>query len=145
MIWYSPICPLWLVIIWMWKRWMTILPIVFFLYAYAIWIFDDCCWYKCRLGPPPPLYTVKLSWLEHFMKVESVYHTKCFKDIKLWVEQSVLHKKTINHKTLSKTMSPTLTNPVFQQRILPVWALPYFTHYMKVTYWHEGGGGGRYL
>ena len=36
-------------------------------------------------------FTVKLPWLEYFMIVESVFHIKCFKDVKFWVEQSVLH------------------------------------------------------
>ena len=31
-------------------------------------------------------------------------------------------------------------SPVCQQKLLPVYVLPYFTHCMEVPCWHKGGG-----
>ena len=38
-----------------------------------------------------PFFTVKLPWPEYFMAVKSIFDIKHFKDVKFWVEQSVLH------------------------------------------------------
>ena len=38
-----------------------------------------------------PFFTLKLPWPEYFMAVKSVFDIKSFKDVKFWVEQSVLH------------------------------------------------------
>ena len=38
-----------------------------------------------------PLFTLKLPRLEYFMAVKSIFDIKCFKDVKVRVEQSVLH------------------------------------------------------
>ena len=38
-----------------------------------------------------PFFTLKLPLPEYFMTVKSVFDIKCFKDVKFWVEQSVLH------------------------------------------------------
>ena len=59
------------------------------------------------------------------MAVKSVFDIKCFKDVKIWVEHSVLHYDIIP--------------PVCQQKLLHVYVLPYFTHCMEVACWHKGG------
>ena len=38
-----------------------------------------------------PFFTFKLPLPEYFMAVKSVFDIKSFKDVKFWVEQSVLH------------------------------------------------------
>ena len=38
-----------------------------------------------------PFFALKLPLPEYFMAVKSVFDIKCFKDVKFWVEQSVLH------------------------------------------------------
>ena len=68
------------------------------------------------------------------MIVEIVFHIKYLGEVKFWVEQSVLQ---YNIKK-SEIVYSILFHPVCQQKLLTVYALPYFTHYMKVACWHKG-------
>ena len=69
------------------------------------------------------------------MTVKSIFHIKCFKDVKFWVEQFYI-KIYRNQNTFIKISFP----PVCQQKLLPLCVLPYFTHCMEVACWHKEGG-----
>ena len=46
-----------------------------------------CLWFSVKIK----VCQSSLSSPEYFMAVKSVFDIKCFKDVKFWVEQSVLH------------------------------------------------------
>ena len=69
------------------------------------------------------------------MTVKSVFDIKCFKDVKFWVNNKFYIKIYRNPKTFFKISFPT----VCQQKLLHVYALPYFTDCMEAACWHKGG------
>ena len=68
------------------------------------------------------------------MAVKSIFDIICFKDVKVWVSFTLKYIEIRKH--FLKYHSP----PVCQQKLLPVYVLPYFTHCMEVACWHKGGG-----
>ena len=66
--------------------------------SFKIWRIIDTCYgwmpmvfSKNKSLPIVPFFSLKLPWPEYFMAVKSVFDIECFKDVKFWVEQSVLH------------------------------------------------------
>ena len=76
-----------------------------------------------------------LTWVLYDSEIH--FHIKCFKDLIFWVNKQFYIKIYRNQKTFFKTSFP----PMCQQKLLPVYVLPYFTHCMEVACWHKGGKG----